>query len=520
MAQNIKTTLFYIVLFFFILTISILIAENYDYDFWARLVAGMHVFQTGEVLKQDFLSYTPTHIWYDHEWGSSVIFYFTQHFFGPLGILMLQSLLVFSTFFIVSRIIKLKGTTTTSPYNFLFYFFSISTISYILQTPVRCQLFSFLFFAIFIYVLERSRSGISKNLELYISLPVLMIIWNNLHGGCVAGLGVIIIYIIGEFLNKKPVKKYIYALILTTIVLPINPWGFEYLKFLFNAATMKRPDIIEWWGLFSKFNVHKYLTLKLFLIIFALSETYLIIKNIVAKNFYVDKTKCLLLLTTLFLGIQHVKLVPLFVISAMCFFYDDFYTMFNQITFNIFNKISIFKDTLVYIIILFFIAGNLYRYEAKPILNFNKYPILSIEFIKINNLKGNLLTNFGLGSYAAYKLYPQNKIFIDGRYEEVYYDFMMPMLKNFHLMNPGWDEIFKKYPPDVMILENFYPIYKYLLNSKDWELVYDKDYTFGVFVRKKDLKTKYKEPIDDINYYRQKIFETNINFKRTNVRNK
>ena len=69
------------------------------------------------------------------------------------------------------------------------------------------------------------------------------------------------------------------------------------------------------------------------------------------------------------------------------------------------------------------------------------YPVKEVEFIKQNHLNGKILVNFGLGSYVSYKLYPQNLIFMDGRYEEVYYDYMVPMLKNFYLANQNWDEI-------------------------------------------------------------------------------
>ena len=45
-------------------------ASSYDNDLWARLIAGMGVFEGGHVLTQDFLSFTPVHTWWDHEWGA------------------------------------------------------------------------------------------------------------------------------------------------------------------------------------------------------------------------------------------------------------------------------------------------------------------------------------------------------------------------------------------------------------------------------------------------------------------
>jgi len=526
-----RAIIFYIIFFLFVLTFSSM-TDNYDYDFWARLIAGMSVVQTGHVLRQDFLSYTPTHPWFDHEWGSGVIFYLTQHFFSSAGILILQALLVFLIFFVITKIVELRGVKTTSAYNFLFYYLAFSAMSDILNLPVRCQLFSFLFFALFLYILELARKG--ENRPLF-ALPFLMIVWNNLHGGCVSGIGLIVIYIVGELLNRKPVKKYIYALIPTIFVLPVNPWGIEYLRFLWKATTMPRPEIMEWWGLFSKQNISGYMKFKVLASILVLTELGVVIKQLISKTFSFDKTKFLVLVITLFLAIQHTKLVPFFVISAVCFLYDDFYTAFNALTRNIFNRRANFKDTLIYLIFIIFVATNLNAKSFGPMLNFYKYPVKSVEFIKINGLKGNLLTNFGMGSYASYKLYPNNKIFMDGRYEEVYYDFMMPMLKSFFLVTSDWDELLKRFPPDVMIVEKFYPIYdtlktgkvwKPILNKKNvmvskntnsihhynWKLVFEEKY-FGVFVRAKDVKKIYQKPSSNLDYYKNTLFDTDINFK-------
>lgn len=510
MKEKIRSIIFYITFFLFILAFSTT-AKDYDYDLWARLIAGKGFIQTGHVLKQDFLSYIPTHTWYDHEWGSSVIFYLTQHFFSSAGILILQSILIFAIFFFITKVIELRGVKTTHPYNFLFYYFSFIALSYILNDPIRCQLFSFLFFTVFLYILELARKDVNKPLW---TLPLLMIIWNNLHGGCVSGIGLIFIYIIGEFLNKKPIKKYIYTLIPTIIVLPINPWGFEYLNFLFKANTMQRSEIAEWFGLFSNLFILKYLKFKIYALILLITEFIAMAKRLIPKTSELDKTKFLVITTTLFLAILHVKLIPFAVISMSCFLYDDFYTVINSLTKNIFNKIAFFKDSVIYLLILIFAITNINQKAFEPMISFSRYPIRSIEFVRTNNLKGNLLITFGLGSYASYKLYPNNKVLTDGRYEEVYYDNIIPLLKNFYLANPKWDEILKKYPPDIMVIERFYPVCQKLLDNKNWQPVFG-DKFFIVFVKSKDARKKYKIPSNDIEYYKKTLFDTNISFLKT-----
>lgn len=501
-----RPTIFYIIFFLFILAFSTT-ANAYDYDFWARLIAGMSVVQTGHVLKHDFLSYTPTHTWFDHEWGSGVIFYLTQHFFSSAGILILQALLVFAIYFVIVKIVDLRGVKTTSAYNFLFYFFSFSAMSQLINNPVRCQLFTFLFFTIFLYILELARKGNNKSLFV---IPLLMIIWNNLHGGCVSGIGLILLYIVGEFLNRKPVKQYVLAFIASCLILPINPWGFEYLKFLFMANTMQRGDVAEWWGPFSKHLVFQYIKFKIYMSVLVLSELAIVIKQFISKTLEIDKTKFLVLAVTLFLAIEHVKMIPFFVIASTCFLYDDFYTVFNSITRNVFNKIANVKDIIIYVLILIFALANINKNAFSPLVNLDKYPVRAIEFMKINKIKGNLLLPFGQGSYASYKLYPDNKIFMDGRYEEVYNDYMVPLMKNFSLLNPGWDEILKRFPPDIIMVEKFYPVFEHLKKDKKWKLVFE-DKTFGLFVKSNMVK-EYKEPSGDLNYYRKTLFDTNINF--------
>ena len=83
---------FYITLFLFIFAHG-LYYYNLDSDFFARLIVGKTFFQTASVLNWDFLSYTPTHRFIDHEWGSSLVFYFLQSHFGDWGLLIFKGVI-------------------------------------------------------------------------------------------------------------------------------------------------------------------------------------------------------------------------------------------------------------------------------------------------------------------------------------------------------------------------------------------------------------------------------------------
>ena len=492
---NWKPVLFYLTLFLLIWAYAAT-AANYDFDLWARLIAGAGVVDGGHVLKADFLSYTPTHIWYDHEWGSGVIFYLFLKFFGPYSLIILQTMLIFGIFFIVSKVIKVRGH---DPYNILFYFLAFMALIPTINMPVRCHLFSFLLFTLFIYILELARKGNDKPLYL---IPIITIFWNNVHGGVVSGLGLIAMYAVGELWMGANVYKYIVTLFVSCLGLLINPWGWDYIKFLLMANTMHRADVSEWWGIFSKFHMFKWVQFKLFMVFIIAIEAI--------RRKMDDKVKLIVLLVTLCLAIMHLKLIPFFVIAACCYVYEDFEIPKHR------GQSVVRNDVIVGLLLGISVFALAVKEFTVP-LDFKAYPVQEVEFIKINNIKGNILTNFGLGSYVSYKLYPQNLIFMDGRYEEVYYDYMVPLLKKFYLvinketpqqvrgdMDNNWDEVLRKFPPDCMIIEKYYPVYNVLKQSKDWALVYEGP-VFGVFV--KSAQKQYKQPSTDIEYYRERLFQ-------------
>lgn len=516
--EKIKIIIFY-VMFFLLCLAAASTVNGYDYDLWARLVAGMGFVQTGHVLKHDFLSYTPTHLWYDHEWVSGVVFYIVQHYFSAVGILILQAFLISFIVFLIIKIIKLRGLKSTTPYNFLFFFFAYFAMNGIVNQPIRCQLFTFLFFTLFLYILELARKGCNRPLFL---IPLFVVVWNNLHGGVVSGIGLILIYALGEFLNGADYKKYIYVFLSALLVLPINPWGFNYLPFLFRAAVMPRPDVVEWWGLFSWYYKKKFFEFKIFSLIILFSAFASNFRTLSFKM--ADKTKFLVLASTLYLAVSHVKLLPLFVISSSCFLYDDFYSVFNLIVSKLRDRIYNFtpafspnfalkKELVVYAAVLFYVILSLNSNLFAPLASWDKYPLKEVEFLKINGIKGKILINFGQGSYVAYKLYPNNTIYMDGRYEEVYPDEMLPLMRKFYLVKDGWEELPKKYPPDIMILEKTYPVYSLVAGVGDWKLVYNGK-TFGVFIKTALVEKKYKQPSSDLNYYQKKMFDTDISFKK------
>ncbi|EKE03664.1 MAG: hypothetical protein ACD_20C00172G0017 [uncultured bacterium] len=532
-----RKTFFYISLFImtWIYTTQF---KSVDWDLWARLAVGKIFFETGWILKNDIFSYTITKpIWVDHEWGSGVVFYFLADHFGDIGLLLLKIIGTFLIVFLLSKIIEMQNIKPNQHLKLMFYILTLMGIYYGVSGTVRCQLFTFIFFTLWIYVLERVRRGETRLLWI---LPTTSLIWANLHGGFVAGLGLIGIYGIGEFLNRKPFKKYFLILIPATLITLINPYGVEYWSFILHAATMARITISEWLPT-GIFPLDKWKGFKVFTAIALLSWLYSIVRNIpksqdLIKRYHeLDKVKYLLLFVTLYLAMRYNKHQSLFVISATAFLYHHFYTIFDTlkeqaITFieqikrfesinirdkatKILAKVALVKDVLVFAIIIG-IGGLLVctaplKFGVDP----SRFPVSAVEFMKKNNISGNTLTLFHWGSYVAWKLYPDNLIAEDGRYEEVYPEDLHMKVYNFNYkINDFWLSFLNEYHTDVILMEKANRSYPAMLQVKEWKQIYD-DPISAVFVPVHKAKKSYLMPKIHVRTIFEEKYDTKINFR-------
>ena len=498
--------IFYTVLFLFIFFLS-LTFNNVDIDFWARVMHGDAVLQTGRVLYFDPFSYIPTHIWIDHEWGSGVVFAFVQKLFGYSGQIVLKSLMIFGILFFISKIADLQENKTTKIYNILFFIMTVYGLQILWINGIRCHFFTFLFFSVYLYILELVRK--QQKDKLLKLLPLIMLFWCNVHGGCVSGIGLLLMYAFGEALNKKSFKKYILTAIFCCLTFFINPYGLDYIYFLLFATTMKRTGINEWNSLFST-GFYTLLPVKIFVLGTIIMTVSTLIKNIKNK---IDFTKYIVVYIVTILGLLYIKQSPFVIICGAAFFYHEFYAFINFI----FSKISKTtysvnftnaKEVIIYLFILSVSALSLITNDYK-IKNMDYYPYKAVEFIKNNNLTGKLLNEFGLGSYLAYKLYPQMLIYIDGRYEEVYYDWSVSLGDDFYIPTDNWKKTLNlSGGADYVLVRKDFMVYDNMLyNTPKYTEIYS-DEKFSLFCKNHLLKHRYllKRPSDN-NYYNYTFFD-------------
>lgn len=467
-ASLVQRTVFLLTLF--VLAVAGGLAYNTaDLDLWHRFAVGRQVMEQGGVARQDLYSYLPVKAaWIDHEWGSGVLFYSLYRLFGAAGLLTLKFAVLFITLLLIHATHGLLQPALRRD-RIGFFFIAFMAILFGFSTTVRCQAFTFLFFALWLHLLERVRRGERRILALF---PVTMIAWANLHGGFLAGIGLVVLFAAGELLSRKSIRPYLLILALVLPATLINPYGLGYWPYLIEAVTMPRPLINEWEPLNLFGAWHDALGWKLLL--------GMTVLGLALTRQPRDCVGLVVLSVTLLLGLRHMKHATLFAISAAVYGFGPWYaTVAGRCKFT--PLVSRATGAALYALLL---AAGLHIIMTTPgalVVKEPVYPVRAVEFIRQNNLAGKLLVPFNWGSYCLWQLYPQCRVAIDGRYEETYPAGTYQMVTDFTYCRGDWSRVLREYPPDLVLMQSYTESYARLRAGKEWVIAYQ-DGTSAVLI--------------------------------------
>jgi hypothetical protein len=99
------------------------------------------------------------------------------------------------------------------------------------------------------------------------------------------------------------------------------------------------------------------------------------------------------------------------------------------------------------------------------------YPVGAVDYLAGQNFRGNVLVPFRLGSYVSWKLFPNCKVSLDSRYEEVYPDRVVQDVFNFYGAQPDWRSTLTKYPTDLVLVPRDAPV-EQKMSEVNWTRVY------------------------------------------------
>ncbi|MFH1772007.1 MAG: hypothetical protein ABH872_04250 [Candidatus Omnitrophota bacterium] len=476
-----------------------------DPDLWGHLMYGKDTFENKSLARYDPYSYTAENApWINHEWLSELIFYSIYRFSGSKGLFLFKILIGLLT----ALILWLTYAVRKHNYKIIssiIFILSLSVITF--GFAIRPQIFTYLFFSLFIYIIHLLRF---KNKNLLWVLPVITAIWVNLHGGFLAGISLLAIFSVSEALalmfiprewpldrlEKKTVINLFTALLFCILAAFINPYGIKLFYFLHETLTQSRPYIWEWYSF--KFNI--------FFIDYALLAGLAVT---VLASLIFTKTKFSLgeittLCFILFISLKHIRHIPFFAIRSfplIASFSEAFAASVNQRKQILYKRIFLIVLVLLTAGIIYPEIANKTRRPFNITVDKSVFPIQEINFLKSNKLKGNILVDFEWGQYAIWKLYPLCKVSTDGRYRTVYPAALLKEHFDFLHGKSNPENLMNKYPHEWILIKKQRPVTQYLRKQKDWEIVYESANSPALFMVKKDtlawhlLNDKMKERI-------------------------
>lgn len=206
-----------------------------DADLWGHLRYGLDALDTGELTSVDPYSFTQDTPWVNHEWLSEVQTALAYRLGGIAGLALLKGALVFATFWLMW--VALDGTRLGIRL-LVMAFAAFGTVH--ITSAIRPQAWTFLALALLCHALAAGRGPWLR------WLPGLFVIWVNVHGGWVVGLGVLAAWAAGDVLtNRASLRTWAWVVPLCVAATLTNPYGWGIWDFVLRTVRPER-QIAEW----------------------------------------------------------------------------------------------------------------------------------------------------------------------------------------------------------------------------------------------------------------------------------
>lgn len=470
-----------------------------DNDFFWHLKSGQGIWENKALPERDPFAYTTpalesgrVRFLLTSFWLSQVFFYLFYLVGGMPGIVISRFLIAGLLCFVM---LKLRKGDKLLYLSLLAIFLALVLKSYPLERP---QLFSFIFFALVFFLLERIKAGQEERAAL-LFLPLAMLVWANMHGGYVLGIIIILLYIITEGLkfshpalsplSGKAYKRLLLAGTAAIVISFVNPGTYH----VFSKAVLFQPqkvifDNLEFQSTLSIFRTYGDYSILVYWSILACAVSALLLDVRRA-----DITKIALIAGTGYFSFTTLRYVAFLLIAALPIIGEAFARL------RFFRTVRSVLYLAALAITISFAAPytGLETLKSREWVDSRKFPVRAADFIEQNDIKGNMYNYFNWGGYLIWRLGPGKKVFIDGRtldsavYEQTTYIDKAVVVGQSG--GPLWKYLLEKHQVNYIIVPSprkgwSIPLFQALATDRDWVPVFF-DRTAALFVKNSALNS-------------------------------
>jgi len=469
-------------------------------DIGRHIKLGEIIWQTKSVPDTNLFSFTaPDHPFINHHWLSEVIFYGVYSLgsnpvkssgddHGASWMNGLKAIMIFKVIVLLATYFLLFLTVRKLNIFAIALAFLVSIFVFSARTEPRPEIFSYLIFAAYLLIIYRTRLTTSdvhrtsdvQTLSWLWLLPVLQLFWVNLHIYFILGPIIYLFFLIDEIVRKKVWKLKNWSL--------IENWKLKIGIFIsvisanlanpnFIAGALYPLKVLNSYGYnvvenSSLFSLASYFGRwspqdKLFLIsLFVLAGSFIVsfwIKKLTTSKLMTSQVvrdlrsqrvfDLLLIAMMAILSFKMQRNIPLFALSlwpVMTKNLDGIWRMKYGV-WNMEKARIIFHVGMIFVLttsIYLVVSGRFYNWldSSKTFgLNVSSAARDGTDFAKENNIQGPVFNNFDIGSYLVWQLFPDQKIFVDGRPEAYPVEFFEDIYKLMQRDEKVWEEMSQKY---------------------------------------------------------------------------
>ncbi len=414
-----------------------------DLDFWWHLKTGQIIVEEKQFQRTEIYSFTANGREYiDHEWLFQTIMFLFYSMFGPAGVIFLKC----AVFVLIYVLTTKHLLQQNAPVSLVLTIQFLSLCGGLPRMIERPEILTALFFVTAFLILNYSLKSGRRSILLV--LPPLFAVWSNFHAAVILGLVLLAAFSAGlllEFLlNRHGYPAYynislrnqgilLLILIACTLATGINPYGFRVLSVPFELTSIINSGLLnnDEWKRPSPFTLPFYYVCVL--VVFAISLVNF--RRLSFVHFF---------LTAFFgyISMKYIRNTGLFCwFMSLCL--APYVHMISKYLLPIRAGAAAAFLALLYLITFAF------PFE-RGVGAASYFPERIVNFTKQQNLQGNLINSYAFGGYLIWALYPERKVFIDGR-NEVYLPLLRKIVKS-RTDSRQWNRLLDEYKIDYALL--------------------------------------------------------------------
>lgn len=479
---------------------------------------GQHIVMSDSLPHLDPFSYTMEgKKWYAWEWLYDVMAWDLFARLGLNGVVLFSALMIAATFAWLFR--ATLRDSHNLPITLLLVLLTIGgSMIHVLARP---HLITWLLTLVYFIVLERSEahphtwsskffSGSQRGL---LSLPVLMLVWVNMHGGFVIGLMLITLFFIGSLWTSltshdrrhrenqtNRAKSLAAVLVLTGMASLINPYGYklyvhlsdylsnkffmdhidEFLSPNFHGVAQKCFEGLILLSFFAIAISRRKLRLShLLVILFAIHAGLFAARNIPISSILMTLTIAPLLSHAIGAAARSEDLSH--PVTSVLHRFEGFSARMAEME----NRLRGHLLPVALVLFALVVCANGGRLSSRQLMSAHfdpkHFPVGAAEFIARQKIHDGVFNPDNWGGYLIFRLYPEFKVYVDDRHDLYGEKFLKEYLKVMNVQL-GWKKVLDEQKIQWILIPPKSALSNTLKESSEWKVAYD-DGTAIVFQR-------------------------------------